>query len=1205
MVVFHKFRRLRTVCFIILFGLFTISCVLHIYMISHTVYCLKWKTEDVIKRLCNDYNRGEIAGQLCETLCHRSTRMQARSCFAPHLAKDVVFTSTIGHKTVVIKSEFRDAHDYDELPSHIDAKQTFNNSVTELAMVIQSLLSVHLSEEEYAKNYVYESLKSILLVDFGISSLKQVEKKDAILKSLWFLVQQKEYLTFKFMNDSELFPEVVGSCGHLYAVEYFTPLTMFLKSSWKIRAEITFEMLNWLETAQFYYKQPVHFCDIKFNHFGVAETKGVARTIKFLDADDIFFQSTLSHLLNHWSNCTSNEHCKYFDCQMTCNTETGFCDDSTLNNNLQVVCSKLFSEQSSATSAAFKPHFLYSLPISSETKALQELFYKCSSSNSRLSTGRGKTCRSKSSNGIRPKGKKGLIKRRIQKVEIKKSWKSRVNLRCNDELMSGKYQSLHDMPNFETNYESLPSQDNGDDNHPEGGNVLIHVVPESSKTQWNHVDDLDSFFTRISFNNFNILLQDFVDILIFGFVVFFAVFVTSCVDYPVLFHDKLLPSRNSSITNDWKVTLADSFIPLDQCVKNFNPLIIICMFVASVVMVLCIIRMMCNAFHYYEIRSFYYTALKITDNELDNMTWHQVQQRVQEVQREQQMCIHKPELTELDIYHRILRNKNYMVAMVNKNLLPLAYRVPFIGDMYYLTKGLRYNLEIILFWGPGAPFENGRLKEEYKKYNNRTELANQLSNRILWIGFINFILTPFMFLWEILSSVFYFVEVLRREPTYFAIRRWSLYSRLYLRHFNELDHELNARLSRAHHTSTKYMNSFSSPNLAIIAKSIQCIAGSILGVLVILTLIDEDVLHVEHVLLLMTALGVTLAICRAFIPDENLVFCPEDMLRRTLGQIHYMPDHWIGNAHTSRVRNEFSQLFPYTASYILHEMLSPLLTPLILIFHLRRKHLDVVDFFRNFTVEVVGVGDVCSFAQMDIKKHGHPQWVADNMTESNQINQAENGKTELSLVHFAFTNPGWKPPGESNAFITQLKEQRNRVAENLNSPFYHEATLQSSSSLEAGYPAYVGCMFNPMQIPDSQVRDSLRYSYTSTSDRAPSTLVGAVNQTEGPLQFGGTGMFRSNLMNSMLMTDRSRCQSFYPSREFMPSESISYEMSCSALYMHDLHRMSSQIHNYADTQPRTTTWLRHEMPNIQESIHEEEVRSESLPLLENRPSDCL
>ena len=35
------------------------------------------------------------------------------------------------------------------------------------------------------------------------------------------------------------------------------------------------------------------------------------------------------------------------------------------------------------------------------------------------------------------------------------------------------------------------------------------------------------------------------------------------------------------------------------------------------------------------------------------MTWHEVQRRLLEVQKEQQMCIHKQELTELGLYRRV------------------------------------------------------------------------------------------------------------------------------------------------------------------------------------------------------------------------------------------------------------------------------------------------------------------------------------------------------------------------------------------------------------------------------------------------------------------------------------------------------------------------------------------------------------------------
>lgn len=45
-------------------------------------------------------------------------------------------------------------------------------------------------------------------------------------------------------------------------------------------------------------------------------------------------------------------------------------------------------------------------------------------------------------------------------------------------------------------------------------------------------------------------------------------------------------------------------------------------------------------------------------SDLDNVTWHEIQSRIREVQLEQQMCIHKKDLSELDIYHRILRYFN-------------------------------------------------------------------------------------------------------------------------------------------------------------------------------------------------------------------------------------------------------------------------------------------------------------------------------------------------------------------------------------------------------------------------------------------------------------------------------------------------------------------------------------------------------------------
>ena len=77
-----------------------------------------------------------------------------------------------------------------------------------------------------------------------------------------------------------------------------------------------------------------------------------------------------------------------------------------------------------------------------------------------------------------------------------------------------------------------------------------------------------------------------------------------------------------------------------------------------------------------------------------------VQEKLIAAQSEHMMCIHKQELTPLDVYHRILRFTNYLVAMVNKSVLPLRYNLPFMGEHAFLSTGLMFNLKLILFKSP-------------------------------------------------------------------------------------------------------------------------------------------------------------------------------------------------------------------------------------------------------------------------------------------------------------------------------------------------------------------------------------------------------------------------------------------------------------------------------------------------------------------------
>ncbi|KAM9354691.1 autophagy-related protein 9A [Pholidichthys leucotaenia] len=744
------------------------------------------------------------------------------------------------------------------------------------------------------------------------------------------------------------------------------------------------------------------------------------------------------------------------------------------------------------------------------------------------------------------------------------------------------------MAHFDTEYQRLEASYS--DSPPGEENLLMHV-PEGAKSQWHHIENLDLLFQRVynlhQKNGFTcMLLGEIFELIQLLFVVSFTVFLVNCVDYDVLFANKFVNHTDSS-----KVTLPDALLPMDVCsarIRN-NAFVIFVLMISGLFWLHRLFKFIYNVYCFWEIRSFYINGLKMTMSELPYATWQEVQARIIEIQKEHQICIHKKDLTELDIYHRILRFKNYMVAMVNKSLLPVRFRLPVLRDCVFYTRGLKYNFELIFFWGPGSLFENEwSLKPEYKRGGNRLELADRLASRILWIGIANLLLCPVILVWQILYAFFSYTEVIKREPGSLGARCWSLYGRCYLRHFNELDHELMSRLSKGYKASSKYMNCFLSPLLTVVAKNVAFFAGSLLAVLIALTIYDEDVLAVEHVLSSITLLGVCITICRSFIPDKHMVFCPEQLLRVILAHIHYMPDHWQGNAHKYETRDEFSQLFQYKAVFILEELISPVVTPIILIFCLRRKSLEIIDFFRNFTVEVVGVGDTCSFAQMDIRQHGHPAWMSEGKTEASIYQQAEDGKTELSLMHFAITNPQWQPPRATTHFISQLKERVHREATGTSSET-HPLSLSESEpkSLIANFlvgPSTLGSVHFPRDsaltnhvagLTDaasalrslSPVSSSfhLRGSLSATHRTANRTMAGS--GTDARTVSSGSSAWEGQLTSLVL------------------SEYASTEMSIHALYMHELHKQQSR------GELSRHTWHRQESDESSDSIPDE-VRSE-------------
>ncbi|KJH41230.1 autophagy protein Apg9 [Dictyocaulus viviparus] len=506
--------------------------------------------------------------------------------------------------------------------------------------------------------------------------------------------------------------------------------------------------------------------------------------------------------------------------------------------------------------------------------------------------------------------------------------------------------------------------------------------------RWDHIEDPD----KVPLYTYFYASSDFT----------FSTFFTQCIDYDVLFANKNISSTGAEITG--KRSFNDAVI--ENCSSHLHPLVVLSILVAIAFWISRVIKTTYYLLQLHEIQLFYRSELHVNDAQLSNLTWHSVVKRICDVQKRLQLIVDREHVTPIDLYNRILRFKNYLVALVNMKILPPSINMPFFGCVPYFPNGLKSNLRRILFFGSTSPFTGPYLKTEYKDLDNLETLARQMEKDVAMYGFLNMVFFPLIFLYQVLFSFFTLSELIKRRPDALGMRRYSNYGRYRVRHFNELNHELAARLNRSHIYANAYLNQFYSNLTEIFAKNVAFVAGAIAGVLAILSAWDEDVLQVEHVLTVISICGVIILVCHGLISDENLVWQPEVLLTNVASELHYVPSEWKGKAHTEQVRREFEQLFQLKWVFLLHELSSPILTPFILLFWIRPNCRELVKFFHDNTVRVDGLGDVCSFALMDVARHGDGKW---NGSISKPTSACD-GKTELSALHFATTNPEWKPP---------------------------------------------------------------------------------------------------------------------------------------------------------------------------------------------------
>ncbi|KAM3070139.1 autophagy protein atg9 [Clarireedia jacksonii] len=565
--------------------------------------------------------------------------------------------------------------------------------------------------------------------------------------------------------------------------------------------------------------------------------------------------------------------------------------------------------------------------------------------------------------------------------------------------------------------------------------VLTGSPRDKAMWRWINVMNLDKFIKSVydyyeGSGIWCIILDKVINLLTLIFVAIFTTFLTQCIDY-------------KKIHREHAHSLKEVLVP--QCTKKISGMPNVAIWLLCLYVLYRVYQLLTDLPGLMQMRDFYTYLLEIPDNDMQTVSWQTIVGRIMALRDAHPITTEKTSpfnrkwalgtqskqrLDAHDIANRLMRKENYLIAMFNKELLDLTLPFPFLHGRQLFSRTLEWNLEWCILDYVFNEF--GQVRQLILKDSHRRELSDGLRNRFLFAGFMNVICAPVIVIYVVIVYFLRYFNEYHKNPAALGSRSYTPLAEWKFREFNELHHLFNKRINMSFPFASRYLDQFPKVKLVHMARFITFVAGAIVSVLVIATVWDPevflgfDITPERSALFYLGVFGPLWAITNGMIPDENLVFDPEYALRNVVDYTHYMPNHWEGRLHSDEIKREFSTLYQLKVVIFVEEVLSIIITPFMLWFSLPKCSDQIIDFFREFTVHVDGLGYVCSFAVFDFKKGiGRTQLKGKiNADVREDYYSTKHGKMAASYYGFIDNYllnpktgvPGHHPPGTRQQF---------------------------------------------------------------------------------------------------------------------------------------------------------------------------------------------
>lgn len=171
------------------------------------------------------------------------------------------------------------------------------------------------------------------------------------------------------------------------------------------------------------------------------------------------------------------------------------------------------------------------------------------------------------------------------------------------------------------------------------------------------------------------------------------------------------------------------------------------------------------------IRDFYIHLLDIPEQDMQTVSWQDVVARIMTLRDQNPKTAtnispslrkfigsqSKERLDAHDIANRLMRKENYLIAMINKDVLDLALPVPFLRGRQLFSKTMEWYLHYCIL--DMAFNELGQVQQDFLRADRRRLLSQKLRQRLIFAGLLNLVLAPVMLAYVVIVYFFTYYNV--------------------------------------------------------------------------------------------------------------------------------------------------------------------------------------------------------------------------------------------------------------------------------------------------------------------------------------------------------------------------------------------------------------------------------------------------------------